>query len=382
MDYCFQWCLSLNASDFPHAAYAALCARVPQSTPFNHLGWLQAAECALEPGQQLHILLAWEDSDLRLCLPLVSARERHLGLGWTVLHHLGYPLSDRIALLCQLDDDGRGQARAAINRRLPHALLQLNELVAAGEQDALLEHWASASSTHERRLSCRVPLHAISVADHQEPSGSLRYKLRRARKRTAACGAVVRRLAPDGASAGALLAAIASVEQASWKGEEGVGIFSGGRRQQWMCQAFTALAEAGLVRVVLLEHEGRCISYRLGLLERGRLYDYNLAYLPEYAELVSGRLLLDEWIRWGLEEGWQYIDASRVSRNGSGHQLLERMSGEVEQLRWSFYSWRPSGLALGLAYRCWRWLKTRRQAGQARRAQPGPSNEEPLCPTE
>src|SRR5690606_8953265 len=98
--------------------------------------------------------------------------------------------------------------------------------------------------------------------------------------RTAACGAEVRRLVPDGTSIGPLLAAIAEVEQVSWKGEQGVGIFSGARRRQWMEEAFSALAEAGLVRVVLLEHQGRCISYRLGLLQDGRLYDYNLAFLP------------------------------------------------------------------------------------------------------
>ena len=361
MDYRFQWLDSLAADDFPHAAYAALRARVSPSTPFTHLGWLRAAERALAPDQRLHVLLAWASDELHLCLPLCSARERRFGLSWTVLRHLGYPLSDRIALLSQLDAPGQRQAHRAIQRRLPHALLQLHELAAAGEQLALLERWAGASSSHERRLSCRVPLHALGEADHQEPSGDVRYKLRRARKRADACGAVVRRLAPDDRSIDALLERIAAVEQASWKGEEGVGIFSGERSRQWMRQALTALAAAGLVRVVLLEHQGRCISYRLGLLEQGRLYDYNLAFLPEYADLGSGRLLLDEWFRWGLEEGWQYIDASRVSLSNSSHQLHERMNGQVEQLRWSFYSWRASGLALGLAYRAWRWLKSHRQ---------------------
>lgn len=379
MDCRFQWSSTLSAADVPREAYARLRAQVPQATPFNHLGWLQAAERALEPGQTLQVLLAWTGSELRLCLPLVCARERRFGLRWTVLRHLGHPLSDRIALLCRLDEEGRRQARTAIHRRLPHALLQLHELTAGGEQETLLEHWAAASSTHERRPSCRVPVHAIGEADRREPSGDLRYKLRRARKRAAACDARVRRLTPDGETIGAVLEAIGAVEQASWKGEQGVGILSGARRRQWMRQAFGALAEAGLVRVVLLEHQGRCISYRLGLLERGRLYDYNLAFLPEYAELGSGRLLLDEWVRWGLEDGWQYVDASRVSLQGSSHQLHERLTGEVLQLRWSLYSWRPSGIALGLAHRLWSRLKARRSGIVAR---PARRNGEQPCPAE
>ncbi|MBU6960374.1 hypothetical protein KRR23_21840 [Pseudomonas sp. CVAP len=32
-----------------------------------------------------------------------------------------------------------------------------------------------------------------------------------------------------------------------------------------------------------------------------------MAFLPQYAGLGNGRVLLDEWIRWGLDEGWQHI---------------------------------------------------------------------------
>ena len=71
----------------------------------------------------------------------------------------------------------------------------------------------------------------------------------------------------------------------------------------------------------------------------------------------SGRVLLDEWIRWGLDENWRWIDASRVSLDNSSHQLHERMTGQLEHWRWSFYSWRASGIALGLALRFWQRLK-------------------------
>ncbi|WP_247268875.1 MULTISPECIES: GNAT family N-acetyltransferase [Pseudomonas] len=364
----FEWRTSLCAADFPAVAYEALRLRVTDHTPFNHLGWLCSAEQALSAGERLHILLGWEADELRLCLPLVAGRERFAGVPFRVLHHLGYPLADRLALLSLLKGEDMREALHLIRRQLPHALLQLNELSEpAGEESALTE-WMAHSSAGERRLSCRVPVHLISDADHQEVSGDPRYKLRRARKRIAACGAQVRRISPDALSMGPLLRAISEVEAVSWKGDEGVGIFASERSRQWIERAFTALAGQGLVRVVTLELNGRCISYRLGLLERGRLYDYNLAFLPQYADLGSGRVLLEEWIRWGLDEHWRWIDASRVSLENSSHQLHERMTGQLEHWRWSFYSWRPSGMLLGLGLRLWQRLKPTVQQWRARRA--------------
>ncbi|MCR8931860.1 MULTISPECIES: GNAT family N-acetyltransferase [unclassified Pseudomonas] len=364
----FEWRTSLCAADFPANAYEALRLHVADHTPFNNLGWLCAAEQALGDDQRLHILLGWDADTLRLCLPLVAGRERFAGVPFRVLRHLGYPLADRLALLSLLGAEDMRYALGLIRQHLPHALLQLNELSEpAGEESALTE-WMVRSSTAERRLSCRVPVHLISEADHQEVSGDPRYKLRRARKRIAACGAQVRRITPDALSMPAVLQALQTVESVSWKGDEGVGIFATEHSRQWINSAFTALAAQGLVRVVTLELDGRCISYRLGLLEQGRLYDYNLAFLPQHADLGSGRVLLEEWIRWGLDEQWHWIDASRVSLENSSHQLHERMTGQLEHWRWSFYSWRPSGLLLGLGLRLWYCVKPALQKRRAQRA--------------
>ncbi|PMW95663.1 cellulose biosynthesis protein [Pseudomonas sp. FW215-R2] len=363
----FEWRTSLCAPDFPAAAYEALRLRVTDHTPFNSLGWLIAAEQTLDASEHLHILLGWEADKLRLCLPLVASRERFAGIPFGVVHHLGYPLADRLALLSVLEADSLRQALLLIRQRIPHALLQLNELSEPAGEESVLTEWMARSSTGERRLSCRVPVHLISDADLQEVSGDPRYKLRRARKRIAACGAVVRRIIPDAVTMGPLLQAISEVEAVSWKGDEGVGIFASERSRRCIESAFTALAAQGLVRVVTLELDGRCISYRLGLLEQGRLYDYNLAFLPQYADLGSGRVLLEEWIRWGLDDHWRWIDASRVSLENSSHQLHERMTGQLEHWRWSFYSWRPSGLLLGLGLRVWQRLKPKLQQWRARR---------------
>lgn len=374
------WCDSLDAVDFPVVEYEQLRRRLPGSTPFNHLGWLRAAEQALLPGQRLQVLLGRQHGRLCLCLPLVREREAFGPVRLPVVRHLGHPLSDRIALLIDLPEGDAAQVLGAIRKRLPHAVLQLSEVPGDAEVGGWLARWAGDSSTHEQHLTCKVPVHRICESDRQEVSGDPRYKLRRARKRIANCGAQVRRVMATPENIESLLDAISAVEAASWKGDDDVGIFSGEQRQQWMYQAFTALAAEGLVCLVLLELDGRCISYRLGLVERGRVYDYNLAFEPAYRDLGSGRVLLEEWIHWGLDDGWRWIDASRVSLENSSHQLHERMTEHLEQWRLSYYSWRPDGLALGLALRCWHWLKPRlrqRRAAVAQSITPTPTQERP-----
>ncbi|OLF54202.1 GNAT family N-acetyltransferase [Pseudomonas chlororaphis] len=372
----FDWRPSLLDPDFPAADLAQLHDAVDAATPFNRLAWLRGAELALEPTQRLRVLLGWHGEHLVLCLPLVHGRERKAGMAWPVVRHLGFPLSDRLALLATAQAlPAMPRVLEEIRRELPHAWLQLSELLAA---DGALASWREYSSYSACAISCRAPEHRIVAADREEARDKpLRYELRRAKKRCAEIDARVIRVNPDGEGMDALLDFIGAVEQASWKGADGLGIFSGARRQQWMRSALRELAADGCVRVVLLEHQGRCISYRLGLLERGRLYDYNIAFLPDYASLGSGRLLLDEWIRWGLDDGWQWVDASRVSLSRSSHQLHERMNGQVEHQRWSFYSRRPDGLLLGLADRLWQTLKPHVKTWRERRAARPPKESRP-----
>ncbi|WP_185267675.1 GNAT family N-acetyltransferase [Halopseudomonas xiamenensis] len=364
----FEWLRSLHDHRLPASDYEALRQSLEHATPFNHLAWLSAAELSLEPNQELWILLAWASDQLQACLPLLYCREQYLGLPFRVVRHLGHPMSDRLTLLIANDSPIllTGILKQ-IRQQLPHAMLQLDEVTMTAARTSGMTHWSRHSVCWDRRTNCRVPEHLITEADHQEVTGNVRYKLRKARKRCQEVAGTLLRLQPDGQTVDGILAAVRQVEQVSWKGTEGVGIFSG-TRQQWMHQALSGLACAGMLRLVAVEVDGRYVSYRLGLLERGRLYDYNLAFLPEYANLGSGRLLLDEWINWGLEEGWKQIDASRVSLNNSSHQLHERMTGQIEHHRWRFYSYRPGGLLLGLSNTFWRRLKPHLQNWKKRLA--------------
>lgn len=354
----FIWYASLAGAEFPAQEYEGLLQQVPESTAFNQLAWLKGAEQVLEKGQSLHVLTARVGGALVLCLPLMCCRERIVGLPVRTVRHLGYPLADRLALLVHPEHQQvLAKALQEMRRQLKYSQIQLHELCISEGQAGALDVWRKQCWYSEVRLSCRVPVHAITEADRQEPSGNVRYKLRKARKRCAGLPAEIRRITPTGQTVQQVVQAVTEVEQASWKGEQGVGIFSGALRQRWMQTAFQGMAERGSLKILSLEYEGRCISYRLGFLDKGRLYDYNLAFLPEFASLGSGRLLLDEWIRWGLDEGWQWVDASRVSLRDSSHQLHERCSFFISHYRWTLYSRRPAGLLLGAAYKLWQRIK-------------------------
>ncbi|KTT28974.1 hypothetical protein RSA46_12155 [Pseudomonas oryzihabitans] len=351
-----HWSRTLAPADLSPAAYEELLGRLPHATPFNRLSWLQGAAVALPPGAELQILQIWQGERLVGYLPLVRQREKRLGIRWTILRHLGYPLSDRLALaLDPAVPDATQAAYAEIRRHLPHDLLELDELTVVDEP--IFKLWQASAAQARIRLNCRVPVHRIQPQDAAEPSGPVRYKLRRARRRCEELGARVHRVAPTADTWPALAERLQEVEALSWKGTDGVGIFSGHLRQRWMTAALSGLADEDRLRVLLLEHQGNCLSYRLGFLQDGRLYDYNLAFHPDYAALGSGRLLLDEWLRWGLEADWEWVDASRVSLHNSSHQLHERQTDSCEHWRWSLYSRSAKGLLLAMLTSGWQLFK-------------------------
>lgn len=354
----FVWCNSLSETLFPAQDYSKLLELIPESTPFNHIAWLQGAEQSLEAKQQLKILLGYDNNELVICLPLILCTEKALGLPIKTLRHLGYPLSDRIALGVKANTDNfLGQALQEIRQKLSFSLIQFSEITEQSAQTSGLKQWQQQFWYSEDRLSCAVPVHQITEADRVEPSGNIRYKLRKARKRANELPAHIERVTLTSENVLEIIADISEVERLSWKGDDGVGVFSGEQRMKWMTTALTGFAETDNLRVLTMRHNDRCISYRLGFLDKGRIYDYNLAFLPDYASLGSGRLLLDEWIQWGLDENWQYIDASRVSLQDSSHQLHERCTVFIEHRRWTFYSMRPAGLFLGLSYKVWQLIK-------------------------
>lgn len=346
------------------AAYRALLRSAPATTPFNHAGWLQAAADAAEPGEVVAVLWAWCEGTAVGCLPLLAVSQRIARVPVRVVRHLGFPLADRIGLAVRADSPGvLGEMLRAVAARFGGHLIQLNELVADPGQAAELERFGRARCFRwDRELSCRVPRRAMTPADCDEASlpKDVKLELRRARRRVEELRGIVRRLEPTEATVDALVLACKAVEDASWKGEDEVGIFSGERRTRWMRQAFRAWAADGAVRALTIEVDGQVVSYRLGPFADGVFFDYNIAFLPEMRRLGTGRLLLDEALRWSVEARWRFVDASRVSITNSSHQLFERPHELVENERWTFVprSVRLLPYWVALSVRAWRRART------------------------
>jgi CelD/BcsL family acetyltransferase involved in cellulose biosynthesis len=342
------------------AAYRELLVSAPATTPFNHVGWLQAAAEAAEPGETVAVLWAWRDGVALGCLPLIVASQRVARVPVRLVRHLGFPLADRIGLAVRSDSLGvLGEMLRAVTARFGGHIIQWNELVVTPEIGKELESFGRARCFRwDRELSCRVPRRARTPADCEESSlpKEVKLELRRSRRRLEDSHGVVRRIEPTSDSIDALVLACKAVEDASWKGEDEVGIFSGERRTRWMQQAFRAWAADDAVRAITVEVNGQVVSYRLGPFADGVFFDYNIAFLPEMRRLGAGRLLLDEALRWSVDAGWRFVDASRVSITNSSHQLFERPHELVDNERWTFVprSVRLLPYWVALSVRAWR----------------------------
>lgn len=133
----------------------------------------------------------------------------------------------------------------------------------------------------------------------------------------------------------ARLEELRDVENRSWKGEEGVGVFSEGASWDFFRTLSPRLAERGQLDLGEIRIDGQLVSYRYGLRYRGVFLDYNLAFLPEYYKLGLGRILLDDLVADCAKKGYRAMDASRVGRH-SQHLLFERADTLIHHwhLRW------------------------------------------------
>jgi CelD/BcsL family acetyltransferase involved in cellulose biosynthesis len=330
---------------------AALVASVPGTTFFNTWEWLSCAASALPPGRSLHVLAIRENGTLVACVPLTWGSERLHGVPVRSVRLLGDPLADRVGLLVAGEDDDRRRRfvlDAIVEFPKPWDVILLSELVEDPGLRALVRGWA-----HERgigvhwRHCARSPVLALGQADVRALRASypktLTTRLRRSRKRLEAAGKVeFERRLPGPGDVERVLDAFKAIEDASWKGEREVGIFSTAGRYRFFRALSEAIARRGWLDVGMLSLDGRLISYRYGFRFQGVYLDYNLAYAPEFARLSPGRILLDEMITSSLELGLAAVDASRGAV-GDGHQLQEWTDRYVDH----YQLWVLAGSARG-----------------------------------
>jgi len=103
------------------------------------------------------------------------------------------------------------------------------------------------------------------------------------------------------------------VEQSSWKGDEGVGVFRNPAHKEFTKSLWRMLAVKNEASMATIRLDGELVIYHWGMNHQGRFLSYNLAQVPETNSVRGGSLLLGHMVQTGESLGYTVIDASRGS---------------------------------------------------------------------
>lgn len=306
---------------FTGGEFTSLLTSLPQATVFTTSEWLSTAYSLLHKRRTPRILTCRTRDDVVAIVPLTHGVESFRGVPLRTLRGAGFPLSDRMPLLIAdrrvdlvptvLDGLVAGDA--------PWDVIILNEIPREPAIIDAVTQWSRDSGYKVMfRLASRAPVLPLRAANRESLLSSypraLAARLRRCRKKLAAAGRVeFRRVLAEPGQVRPLLNELKAVEDSSWKGQQGVGIFSTPENQAFFTTVSARMAEREWLDIGLLYLDGRLISYRYGFRFAGAFWDYNLAHRPEYNHLSPGRVLLDEMIQSSLDLGLTAVDASRGS---------------------------------------------------------------------
>lgn len=321
--------------------------------------WIESAALHLVPkGRKLLFLALWRGDKLAGWAAFTHGFERLQWIPTRTLRLLGYPLADKGCLGLPPDDsdlaDALGQALRSCPLRWDTVIL--NEIPQSYRESGLLAVLAHAArgTSYERHCS-RAPRLDIKGRDPISLTASytstLRTRLRRSRKKLAAAGRVSldRRLATAD-DVTELLPLLKEIEDESWKGTDGVGIFSTTERYAFFQALSRVLAQRGWLDIALLKLNGQAISYRYGFRLHGTFFDYNLAYRPQFHHLSPGRILLDDIVRTSAELHLTAVDACRGSLK-TAHLLGEWTDAYRDHFDWWIFRPTPIGIVLNLLRR-------------------------------
>ena len=251
-------------------------------------------------------------------VPLVEDVERYFGLRTTTLKFAGEPHADRLGLIHDPNDAaGLVMAAEAIAREAESVdIVRLTEM-SEGEPDerAVVEAARACTVPLAKRTWSRSPVLRLERPWEEISAAypkSLRTRLRRARSRQNADGGFsFARWQPDPAEVPTLLERFRDLENRSWKGQDGVGVFGPQDRWEFMADVSLRFARRRWLDVATLSRGSDLVAYRYGFRYRGVFLDYNLAHDPDASRYAPGRTLLDDVIRDSHRLGLQAVDASR-----------------------------------------------------------------------
>lgn len=357
------------------AEYRDLLSRSDTHTVFNEWPWVSAAYRHLhKPWRPLVLTVRDSQGRLIACLTLKYGLEWRYGMLVRTLRWVQHPLGDRMGIPCDRSSVLPVTEILRVLRRHGPGfdVLELDELYDADQIGAL--HYAAAgmlpmNCLRLQRLTPIVHIDGWSLAEIEAAyPQNLKRKLRRCRNKLARYDHKIRFDCVVSEQVDSLLALLRDAETASWKGEEGVGIFSTPASFAFFLDVSRAFAKAGQLAVGEIWVNGELASYRFGFIRNRVFFDYNLAYTPKYKHLGAGRLLLDEIVLECARRGLAAIDGSRTSMNTS-NLLIERSDDRIAHYCWTHCRPTPSGIGVWMVLKFLRPLRDKfkafRRVGQS-----------------
>ncbi|MCH2154434.1 MAG: GNAT family N-acetyltransferase [Opitutales bacterium] len=104
------------------------------------------------------------------------------------------------------------------------------------------------------------------------------------------------------------LPVIAKIEDANWKTEHGLGLFSKSGLKKFYFEVLPSLAERQKARVSILYINKKPIAYEMALIDGMHYLMHNLAYLPDYKSYSPGIQLLMGNIAWCFDQKFATYD--------------------------------------------------------------------------
>lgn len=194
-----------------------------------------------------------------------------------------------------------------------------------------------------------------------------RQNLRRKSRRLAEKGAVNFQSLDDPCQVSQWIGKAMELEKASWKGEEGVGIFKRATHRAFYHLLLESLAARGRLRLSILTLNDQLAAYEIGILGRDHYCMHATAFDPELAAFSPGRLLMLHVMEKCIAESRRIYDFLQ------NDQEFKRQMSTHESSLWDWIVL-PHSLRGGILLQClralhhWSEWKRRRAAAQAESA--------------
>jgi len=270
------------------------------------LAWWQTV-----PGRdnrQLRIGLVWRGGELLAILPL--AIQRRKGLRW--LEWVANDCTDYADILidprCPL---------AAVTRLWQQAvaaggfdLYFLNRLRPDARFRAILDgpDGPKLPANHRTEVSSQVAGEWTAGSQwFDSQSKKARQNYRRARKTLEETGELVFRLMPLDEPVGPILARLGELKR-QWLADSGrvTPLFDEGAPA--LPALVRVLAQAGVLRIFVLECAGQAIAISVNFVQRGTLMAFVTTYDPAYERGSPGMVLLMDYVQWAIDQGLDEVD--------------------------------------------------------------------------